>query len=151
MKKGEILDDGDQIRTLDGARAIVTFEDGSILRLNENTLVRIASPDNSKINIHLDKGEVYNRVAKSEGREYSVYSGEVQVIALGTEFTVDRESDELKVMVLESKVEVKDKDGKSLAKVESGKKAEIKVKESKVEKVEKKNIAEKDKKDEFIA
>ncbi len=148
INKGDFVEDGDGIRTLNDSRAIVTFEDGSILRLDENTETKINSSSKDKIEVALSKGTVFNRVSKSDTRKYSVKSGEFKIVALGTEFSVEKETNaSAKVMVLESEVEVQNNDGKVLHKVESGKKVEIK----KDKKIEKKTILEVDKKKDFLA
>ena len=148
INKGDFVEDGDGIRTLDGSRAIITFEDGSILRLDENTETKINSSSKNKIEVTLSKGAVFNRVSKSDVRKYSVKSGEFKIVALGTEFSVEKETNSsAKVMVLESKVEVQNKDGKVLHKLGSGKKIEIKNDEEIKEKI----ILEVDKKKTFLA
>lgn len=146
LSKGNILNSGNEIRTLNESRAIVTFEDGSVLRLDENTSIKIQSTEN-KIEIVLSKGSIFNKVSKSETRKYSVQSGEYKIIALGTEFSVEKESEsEVKVLVVESEVEIQNKDGSVLEKVETGKKVEINKKE-----INKKIITKEEKEEKFIA
>lgn len=146
VEKGEIIENGDEVRALNESRTVITFEDGSILRLDENTSIRIESSKN-KIAIILDKGTVFNNVSKSDKREYLVSSDDFQIIALGTEFLVEKEiNSSTKVMVLESEVEVRDSNGDVIEKIETGKKLVINNKE-----VEKTDISTDDKKDDFIA
>lgn len=145
VQKSQIVKGGNEIRTLSDARAIVTFEDGSSVRLDENTHI-VFSNANSNIHITMDGGEVYNKVAKDDTRVYAVRAGDYTVTALGTEFGVEDDEESVDVMVVESAVDVKDKDGNVLDQIDEGNKAEIQS-----DSVEKKAIEKKDLEEEFIA
>jgi ferric-dicitrate binding protein FerR (iron transport regulator) len=67
-QKSDVIKSGDQVRTLADSRAIITFEDGSSLRLKENTTIVFDSQEN-KIAISLPAGAVYNKVAKNPERD----------------------------------------------------------------------------------
>jgi len=131
-EKSEIINPGSEIRTFENSRAILTFEDGSAIRLDEDTQIKFGLND-SNINIVLTRGTIFNKVSKNETREYSVAVGEYKVIALGTHFSVENKKDgEVKILVLESEVKIQDKDNNNLENVTEGNRADIK--ENKVEK-----------------
>ena len=144
IKKGEIIKNGDEIRTLDKSRVIITFEDGSILRLDENTDTKIESLEDD-INIDLNNGTIFNNVSKNKNREYSVTSDGFSIVALGTAFSVSNDETSVDVMVLESSVDIRDLDGKSVEEIEAGKKLKIENK-----KVEKSDIKKSDIDKDFI-
>ncbi len=136
IKKGEIIENGDEIRTLDNSRVILTFEDGSLLRLDENTSTKIESLENN-IQIDLNQGTIFNNVSKNKEREYSVKSDDFSIVALGTAFSVTNDNNSVDVLVLESSVEVRDKDGKNIEKVKTGEK--VKIEDKKINKSDIKN------------
>ena len=144
-EKSEIINPGSEIRTFENSRAILTFEDGSAIRLDEDTQIKFGLND-SNINIVLTRGTIFNKVSKNETREYSVAVGEYKVIALGTHFSVENKKDgEVKILVLESEVKIQDKDNNNLENVTEGNRADIKE-----NKVEKKELENKELEDEFI-
>lgn len=101
------VDEGDYLRSEPGARAIVTFDDGSIIRLNESTTVRFVSLDAQDISIKNVAGEVYSRVVASD-RTFRVDVEGTDYTALGTAFkTVNSDTDK-GVQVYHSAVAVKD-------------------------------------------
>ncbi|MEJ1963534.1 MAG: FecR domain-containing protein [Gammaproteobacteria bacterium] len=64
----------------------VTLPDGSEVRLNTNSAVRVAFPGKARV-IQLD-GEAYFKVAPDPQRPFVVYAGRFSVKALGTAFAV---------------------------------------------------------------
>jgi len=126
-------------------RAIITFEDGSAVRLDENTTIAFDGRD-EKIALNMNHGFVYNKVAKNDKREYFVVTGDYTVMALGTEFSVENENGDINVIVVESVVEIKDKNDKSLEKIEGGNKATVK--SGKIERIK---IEDVDLENEFVA
>jgi transmembrane sensor len=64
----------------------LTLADGSEVRLNTNSAVRVAFPGKARI-IQLD-GEAYFKVAHDPQRPFVVYAGRYSVKALGTAFAV---------------------------------------------------------------
>ena len=145
-EKSTLIKQGNDIRTLNDSRAVITFEDGSILRMDANTEVSY-QPQENKMEVILKKGTVFNKVAKSETRTYTVAAGEFKVVALGTAFSVKQENDNnTSVMVLESEVQVTDKDTKEIEKIKTGEKAKLE-KES----IKQEDVKKEDTEDKFIA
>ncbi|MBU2025912.1 MAG: FecR domain-containing protein [Patescibacteria group bacterium] len=139
----------DEIKTEGGGRAIISFDDGSIIRLGEFSRI-ILSGDKNKITVIQTDGTSYHRVIKSEKHEYEVdFSGiegvpETKILSMGTAFWVNKKGTELMVGVLENKVKYT-RDGDELE-VEEGQKLTI------AEGVkEKQEIEAGDLKDDFIA
>ncbi len=104
-----------QIRTGEASKAVLEFDEGSALRLDENTHVILEEVNNKNISVAQIAGETYSRVNKTSGLTYKVKSGDAETTALGTAFGVAAEKSnwvkkgEKKVIVkvVESKVKVK--------------------------------------------
>lgn len=144
VDQNHIVDNGNELRTLANSRAIVTFEDGSSMRLSENSHISFSN-DNGDILTEMRQGSIYSIVKKMNNRLYQVKTSQYLVTALGTEFQVTEGDEGVDVMVVESAVDIAHKDGEKIAKVEEGSKAFVKEK-----KVEKKEIKESDLEDDFV-
>lgn len=145
-ERGDIFTNGTEIRTLVNSKAVLTFEDGSIARLGQNTQIKIITEENS-IKMEMPNGTVFNRVSKNPSRQYVVSSGNYNIKALGTVFSVLNEKDsDPELLVLESQVELK-KNGEELAETAmAGEKIAIAN-----DKIEKKKIEKTDLEKEFVA
>ncbi|MEQ6118730.1 FecR domain-containing protein [Reichenbachiella sp. MALMAid0571] len=93
-----------------GQRSVISLKDGTKVHLNSNSTLTYSSEfgvSDRKIEL---KGEAYFAVAKDESKPFIVTSGNVSTTALGTEFNVDaRNTDNLKIILVEGKVKVQDK------------------------------------------
>ena len=104
-----------QLRTGESSKAVLEFDEGSALRLDENTHVILEEINNKNISLLQVTGETYSRVNKTSGLTYKIKSGDAETTALGTAFGVAAENSnwvkkgEKKVIVkvVESKVKVK--------------------------------------------
>jgi len=104
---GETVSANDLIQTKADSKAIITFDDGSILRLDENTYIEVEEANNKNIIVKQVNGQTYSRVHKSHTFEYKIKSLDTTVTALGTAFTINRNhGDDVILKVLESKVKV---------------------------------------------
>ncbi len=112
---GETLGSQSQLRTGKDAKAVLEFDEGSALRLDENTHVILEEINNQKITVLQVAGETYSRVNKTSNLTYNVKTGNTETVAVGTAFGVATEASnwvkkgEKKVIVkvVESKVKVK--------------------------------------------
>ena len=112
---GTTLAGQSQLRTGENSKAVLEFDEGSALRLDENTHIILEEVNNKNISIAQVVGETYSRVNKTSGLTYKVKSGAAETTALGTAFGVATEKSnwvkkgEKKVIVkvVESKVKVK--------------------------------------------
>lgn len=112
---GETMAGQSQLRTGEASKAVLEFDEGSALRLDENTHVILEEIGNQRITVLEVAGETYSRVNKTSGLTYAVKSGNTETVALGTAFGVATETSnwvkkgEKKVIVkvTESKVKVK--------------------------------------------
>ena len=89
-----------------GENRSVTLGDGSIIALGGDTHIEVALSKKIRA-IELIKGEALFKVAKDSGRPFRVQAGDATIIAVGTEFNVERDSDRAVVSVTEGQVEVK--------------------------------------------
>jgi FecR-like protein len=128
LAKGATIKQGDVIRTGENSRAVIELDDGSAVRLDENTEVSFSSLSDEVIFITQYEGQAYHRVHPGS-LVYNVKSLGVIMTALGTAFNVatDSELEETEVSVYESSVEVMIKDGEDVVKeeVEEGEKATV--------------------------
>lgn len=102
---------GDSVETLADGRAIINFDDGSAIRLDNKTKVVLASLKPEHLTIKNESGQVYARVTKSV-RIFDVQAGETVYESLGTAYKTINKDDQKGVEVYESKVKVIDKDKK---------------------------------------
>ncbi len=96
----------DAFETAVGENRSVTLADGSIISLGGDTRIQVALSDNERA-IELARGEALFKVAKDSSRPFKVRAGDATIIAVGTEFNVERDSDRAVVSVTEGRVVVK--------------------------------------------
>ncbi len=98
-------EEGDALRTVGAtSRSVLTFDDGSALRLDANSEVELISLNNERIVIRHLEGYTYSRVIPSDNRAYIVESKDAQYEAQGTAFKTSSSGDEQAVEVYQSKV-----------------------------------------------
>lgn len=105
------LKQGDLVQTEAGSRVILTLDDGSIVRLNESSVVRLESLFADEVRIANVSGEVYSRVVASE-RSFTVTVDDAEYSALGTAYSTVNKTTDKGVQVLQSSVSLKDTDTK---------------------------------------
>jgi transmembrane sensor len=93
------------LKTPAGQNQAFILADGSRLNLGADTRVEVRM-NKSLRQIDLRKGEVFFAVAKDRNRPFVVHSGSISVTAVGTEFSVNRKSDQVLVAVIEGRVSV---------------------------------------------
>lgn len=94
-------------RTPVGGTAAVPIGDGSNVTLNTDSRIRLDITDTER-RVELQKGEAFFDVAKDPSRPFVVQAGEKRVVAVGTQFSVRRDEDEVRVFVTEGKVRIED-------------------------------------------
>jgi transmembrane sensor len=88
-----------------GENRSVTLADGSIVSLGGDTRIEVALSEDVRA-IELTRGEALFKVAKDSARPFKVRAGDATIIAVGTEFNVERDSDRAVVSVTEGRVVV---------------------------------------------
>jgi transmembrane sensor len=96
---------GHRYSTSTGAIDTVALNDGSQITLNSDSQIRVDLRESER-RIALNKGEAFFEVAKDSTRPFVVEVGNKRVIAVGTQFSVRREGDEIQVVVTEGKVRI---------------------------------------------
>jgi transmembrane sensor len=91
--------------TTAGGYQRVTLDDGSVLELNADSLVRVIYTPAER-RVQLERGEGHFTVAKNPQRPFFVVAGNVAVRAVGTAFSVRLAGDEVEVLVTEGRVRV---------------------------------------------
>jgi transmembrane sensor len=86
-----------------GEVASVPLRDGSNITLNTASTVRVELTPAER-RIELERGEAFFVVAKDQNRPFVVQAGRKRVVAVGTQFSVRRDGDELRVIVTEGTV-----------------------------------------------
>jgi transmembrane sensor len=93
----------DRYSTPVGGLNVVHLSDGSQVTLNTDTSIRVVMAKGLR-RIDLKKGEAFFEVAHDGSRPFVVYVGNKRVMAVGTKFSVRRESDDVQVVVTEGRV-----------------------------------------------
>ena len=84
-KKDIVLEQGDSLMVSGVGRSILNLDDGSSIRLSEDTTVTLTSMDPQHIVITNEKGDVYSRVMKAD-RLFDVVANGVIYRSLGTAY-----------------------------------------------------------------
>ena len=88
-----------------GQQFDATFDDGSVIHLNTNSIIETEFTDDKRI-VKLIKGEALFEVAHDPNRPFIVYAGDRLVQAIGTKFVVHLESENIQVTVTDGKVKM---------------------------------------------
>ena len=99
---------GAQAVVYETARANVQdyrLDDGSVITLAPLSRVRVTYSDSIR-QVELLRGKGYFKVEKAANRPFFVRSGQVETRVVGTEFTVNRRTADVEVLVKEGKVQV---------------------------------------------
>jgi predicted phosphoribosyltransferase len=99
------LQEGDSIRTANDGRVVLLIDDGSAVRLDKESEVKLSRLTVESVVITNTSGEVYNRVVASETREYIVEVEDESYAAKGTAYRTFNESGKKGVEVFQSAVE----------------------------------------------
>jgi transmembrane sensor len=100
---------GTSYRTAIGGMAAISMNDGSTVTLNTNSDIRVALSKTER-RVDLEQGEAFFEVAKDPNRPFVVRVGDQRVIAVGTKFSVRRDSNHVRVIVTEGRVRVEHSD-----------------------------------------
>lgn len=88
-----------------GEQRRLVLEDGSIIDMNTQSEITVELGDNQRT-VRLLSGEALFTVAKDPQRPFVVASDLATVQALGTQFNIHRQTDQMRVTVLEGRVSV---------------------------------------------
>lgn len=99
------LTPGDRYTTTVGEQRLVTLDDGTRLRLDTNTAVRVRLGA-ARRDVDLIRGQAFFDVARDATRPFVVRADGTSVRAVGTQFDVRRAGDMVKVTLVEGVVEV---------------------------------------------
>jgi transmembrane sensor len=100
---------GTSYATIVGGLAAVPLKDGSRITLNSDSEVLVAVSVKER-HVELSHGEAFFEVAKDPKRPFVVSAGHERITAVGTQFSVRRDGDEVDVVVIEGHVRV-ERDG----------------------------------------
>jgi len=98
---------GTRYTTPVGEIASVPMTDGSKVTLNTDSQIRVTLTDTER-RVDLKYGEAFFEVSKDPKRPFVVNAGGKRVIAVGTQFSVRREDNDIQIVVTEGKVRVED-------------------------------------------
>jgi len=103
-----LADRGDVYRTPVGGLEAVPIADGSRVTLNTDSAIRVNLTARER-GVELERGEAFFEVAHDPSRPFVVEAGNKRVIAVGTQFSVRREGDDIEVTVTEGTVRMEDR------------------------------------------
>jgi len=99
------IDRGRAYRTAIGAVSTVPLSDGSSVTLNTDTQVHVElAPHERRVN--LDRGEAFFDVAHDPSRPFIVAVDDKRIIAIGTQFLVRRQNEDIRVLVTQGRVQI---------------------------------------------
>jgi hypothetical protein len=101
---------GETIQTLAGQRRRITLNDGSVLYLNQNTIVQVTAERRVTVKAGEVFVEVSPRPSETPGATFVVKTPRREVTALGTKFVVRADEAGTGVVVTQGKVKVSDLD-----------------------------------------
>lgn len=104
---GELLH-SNRYTTVVGGLAAVPLSDGSRVTLNTDSELNVALTERER-QVDLTRGEAFFEVARDPTRPFVVNAGHKRVIAVGTQFSVYRQGDEVRVTVAEGTVRLEDR------------------------------------------
>jgi transmembrane sensor len=97
--------DAQLYRTAHGEQRVLTLEDGSVLHLNSDSALAVHFTREERL-VSLERGQALFQVAHDRSRRFRVDAGLANVVAIGTQFDIDRRDDEALVTVVDGKVAV---------------------------------------------
>jgi transmembrane sensor len=100
---------GSSYSTTVGGLAAIPMPDGSRVTLNTDSKIRVSLSDTER-RVNLERGEAFFEVAKDASRPFVVVAGDKRVIAVGTQFSVRREGDDIRVAVSEGRVRLEQRE-----------------------------------------
>jgi transmembrane sensor len=98
---------GERYTTPVGGVSSVPLKDGSNVTLNTASKIRVELTEKER-RIDLTEGEAFFDVAKDPSRPFIVRAGAKRIIAVGTEFSVRKDGDDVRVIVTEGVVRLED-------------------------------------------
>jgi hypothetical protein len=105
IREGDELEQGDELITYPNTRLVLSLDDGSVIRINENAKVALSELLPASIILGNEKGTMFARVTKDVEHTFAVKAKTYTVTSMGTAFSVENE-DEVKVKVYESAVTI---------------------------------------------
>lgn len=96
---------GKAYRTQIGALATVPLSDGSKITLNTDSEIHVEVTPGER-RVKLDHGEAFFEVAKDAARPFIVEIADKRVIAVGTQFSVRRDNNDIRVLVTDGRVRI---------------------------------------------
>jgi hypothetical protein len=105
ISEGQEFEEGDLVESNYGAKIVLLFDDGSVVRIGENSRVVLQLLKTSAMVIDDKKGVVYARINKSDKHKFYIVAGTITVESTGTAFAVENKGD-VKVNVFESEVKI---------------------------------------------
>ncbi|MBL8265436.1 FecR family protein [Steroidobacter sp.] len=95
----------DDYATPTGGLALVPLQDGSKLTLSTASRVQVSMTEHER-RVDLKEGEAFFEVAHDTARPFVVRAGNQTITAVGTQFSVRREADDVRVVVTEGRVRI---------------------------------------------
>lgn len=105
-EKGSVLKEGYSLEIIGDGKAVVTLSDGSLVRLNSNSNITFTVLKTNEVEILLNEGDIYNRVASNVDRKFTVKFDKYSFEAMGTAYEVFNEKTVKGVKALHNNVKL---------------------------------------------
>lgn len=105
LRAGDVLEEGEQVRTATGSHAMLRLRDGSLVEMNERAQFGVSARRNDTT-IQLDRGNIIVQAAKRKIGHLYVAADDVKVSVTGTVFSVNHGIKGSRVSVIAGEVHV---------------------------------------------
>ncbi|MEJ0035215.1 MAG: FecR domain-containing protein [Gammaproteobacteria bacterium] len=105
LLRDELFDRPQTFRAAHAEQSSWRLRDGSVLHLNSDSVATVRYSSSERL-IVVERGQAMFQVVKDAKRRFRVDAGDAQVIAVGTEFDIDRHLGATRVTVLSGQVAV---------------------------------------------
>lgn len=105
IRPGEMIDEGEEVRTAKGSTALVRMADGSLIEMSERAGFSLDASRKGNT-IQLERGRIIVRAAKQHGLHLFVATRDAQVSVVGTIFAVNSGTKGSRVSVIQGEVHV---------------------------------------------
>lgn len=107
LNENDQFDVGVNVKTSDNSRSILKISDGTLMRLDQNTEIKVIKANKTDIEVEQLSGQVYHRINSQSSAIYKVKNNRVEITALGTAFNLKIDGQKLILNLIEGRAKIK--------------------------------------------